>query len=194
MRKILFITSVVAIIITSCSLFNSRDINKITDWIDVPEEGTEFIYSISEYGLEQGEWTFEIEEVKQEDRMTIIEFSQMGYGPFYFIYDDIEGIMVFSVDDDIDEDYDEIYLATPIQKGNEWDTSLYMGEKEITGINQTKRVGAGVYEDCIVVEHKNAGALENSEWWYSPSVGMFIYSKDVYDDGYKVEYELEEIK
>ncbi len=197
MKKSIFIIITIILLTISCSLFNTRDINKISDWVTIPKEGTEFIYSFSKNGVEYETKSTYIISVERKDKRIIVEYTYYTDEgiPMYLIYDDEEGVFVYSADDSVDISYDFINLKTPIEVGNEWE--IYGNSSviyEIIAIDSTRTVGAGIFNDCIVIECK----VSSSKYWYSPSIGNYIYSErhsfDEFGNIMILTNELDEIK
>ena len=76
------------------------------------------------------------------------------------------------------------YLKNPVSDGTTWDISTKLGEDNLTvnltieGLNDTIKVPAGDFEDCLRIKHVGSSqrddasiSLEAYEW-YAPKVGL----------------------
>lgn len=202
MKKTIYGIIISAIIImTGCTVLPwVKDVNNIRDWISVPAEDTEYQY-VEEYrDYYDGElfdtdteyYTVTVEGVDQDSDEILIELMYEENGNYdidYMIIDSDEGIIAMSDDKYFQDDNDMIILSTPVEEGNDW---LVYGDilYEIDKMNQTKKVEAGEYTDCIVVTARTD--TYSWELWYSPSAGAMIYTTQTATYGqYRYEYTVE---
>lgn len=188
-QMVLMLLGIGALIISGCSLLGfMKSPDKIADWVTIPTEDTEFIFTYVNYlnGNEQnaGEETFTITDVEEGDGETyfIVE-DEMGL-ELYYILDKNDNVFVASIDDNADDD-DIIILSSPIEVGNDWEEYEDCDyELEIMNINATKTVDAGTYSDIIVVktEHEDSLGEYDYEYWFSQSLGMSVYMRDEFID------------
>lgn len=202
--RILIVTMLITVFIaTGCSMLSflfPRDINTITAWMDTPAENTVYTYEYLDiFDGDEGtpaEVKYEITDIDKGDNDLIIEYTmENDYGTqfvSYLILDNDEGVLVSSGDKYID-DYDMIYLKTPVEEDNDWypyDGAVF--KYTIEGVNVSKTVEAGTYNDCIFITGQytdNAGGTREIEIYISPSAGNIVYESSLYTYANGVESE-----
>ncbi len=204
-RFIILMTVSLIIIFAGCSLISGflRSPNKIMDWVTIPDEDTEFIFSVVDYlngtEVDDGEYTMIVTNVEDSENDAIITLEDETETEYYIIIDKNDGLIVMSYDDVLDND-DIIILSTPVEIGNDWEE--YDGadhEMEITHIDADKSVDEGNYSDVIIIstEYDDESGEYKYDYWFSQSLGMTIYSRDEFTDTlgdiYVTEIELKNI-
>lgn len=203
-RMILLMLGVSALIMTGCALLGFlKSPDRITDWVTIPAEDVEVLYTTVNY-LNGNETTTsqeiyivtDVEEMEGESYFIVEDESE---NEFYYIIDKNDGLLVGSIDDKIDDD-DIIILSTPIEVGNDWEEYEDCDyELEITNIDAAKTVSAGTYKDIIIVktEYEDSLGDHEYEYWFSQSLGMSVYYRaeftDTLGDIYVTETELKNI-
>lgn len=175
-------------LLSGCFVGLIKDPNTITDWINLPEEGTKLTYYEIEYinGNEQSTKSSNATVTnvyENEDYLSVCYADSRGYDYYHtldyknnrFLYGDQKGL-----------GYDDIILLdSPVQVGTSWYD--YSGSDricEITEIGVIKTVDAGTFRDVIVVESEYSDAFgEYYDYYYiSSDSGVLIYYMSQFTD------------
>lgn len=204
-RKIsILMVTLTVVIISGCALLGfMKSPDRITDWVTMPAEDTEALYTTINYlnGIETStsQETYVVTDVEEMDGESYFIVEDEAENEFYYIIDKNDGLFVGSIDDRVDAD-DMVILSTPIEVGNDWEEYENCDyELEITNIDASKTVSAGTYKDIIIVktEYEDSLGEYEYEYWFSQSSGMSVYYRteftDTLGDIYVTETELKNI-
>lgn len=184
MWKPVFIALFISALFSSCLLGLYQDPEKIGDWCGDVEEGTKYTVRESYVDI-NGDLLAGGENPKTTVRTVISVESEDGVTEVYLVNDRDEEIF-WVIDENNNQilysDVGGIYLAAPIEVGTSWDVQSDDWDNpdvsEIITVGGVEEFAIGELDDLIVIATSDDidGSSMNRNSYFSPSIGMEIYS------------------